>query len=151
MRTFHWFGKCSPDGRLRYLTFLGQSGVKTEENNKENTITILQRFDVKERKKERKKPFSAAGFRWNGMPDLARTLFMLIQNTEHWRCQMASAAATTQSENAFSPALSVTDCARTGHQLSQQSPATTKAVAAVRNTRQSPRKRSGFVKHGQLM
>lgn len=64
---------------------------------------------------------------------------------------MASAAATTQSENAFSPALSVTDCARTGHQLSQQSPATTKAVAAVRNTRQSPRKRSGFVKHGQLM
>lgn len=38
---------------------------------------------------------------------------------------MASAAATTQSENAFSAALSVTDCARTGHQLSQQNPATT--------------------------
>lgn len=63
---------------------------------------------------------------------------------------MASTAATTQSENAFSPALSVTDCARTGHQLSQQNPATTQAVAAIRNTRPSPRKRSGFVKHGQL-
>lgn len=102
------------------------------------------------KKKREEKYFSLAGFRLNGMPDLFHTLFMLIQNTEHWCCQMASAAATTQSENAFISVFSVTDYARTRHQLSKQNPATTQAVRTVRKIHTFPWKRSGCVKHGQL-
>lgn len=99
---------------------------------------------------KKEKSYSLAGFRLNGMPDLFCALFMLIQNTEHWSCQMASAAATTQSENAFISVFSVTDYARTRHQLSKQNPATTQAVRTVREIHTFPWKRSAFVKHGQL-
>lgn len=79
--------------------------------------------------------------------DLLLTLVMLIQNTEHWRCQMASVAATTLSENTFILVFSLTDYARTGYQLSKQNPASTQAVRTVRTF---PWKRSGFVKHAFL-